>query len=153
MGVALLVLSGVIVFVIAAVTIGREARRLDLVQPNPTVDIDEAVEWIAERLPPIAQAQLSHDDVRVIVNWQLEFFNQQGVSPAASPAELTLAESSALDADPVVVEDVDSLAFVLTRAEQGGYDIEPDFANDVLELHLVYLRELGAAAPIESNEN
>ena len=152
MGVALLVVSGVIVFVIAAVTVGREARRLDLVQPNPTVDLDEAVQWIAPRLSPVAQSQLSHDDVRVVVDWQLEFFTQQGVAPAARPAELTLREPSALDADPVVVEDVDSLAFVLTRAEQGGYDIEPEFANEVLELHLVYLRELGAAAPIESND-
>ena len=153
MGYLLIAFSAVVVFAIAAFTVGRESRRLDLIQPNLTIDLDDSVEWIADHLAPEAQARLSHNDVRTIINWQLDHFSQMGVVPAPGPAVLSLKVESPLDNDPAIVGDVDSLAFVLTRAEQGGYDINADDANAVLELHLSYLQEHGAVTPAQSSGN
>jgi hypothetical protein len=41
----------VAVFAIAAVLVGREASRLAAAPPRPVFDMDEAVVWIADRLP------------------------------------------------------------------------------------------------------
>ena len=150
MGYFLVALSAVTVFAIAAFTVGRESRRLDMTQPNPIIDVDDSVVWIADRLAPQAQARLSHEEVRTIVHWQLDHFSQMGVAPSARPADLSLKADSPLDDDPAVIGDVDSLAFVLTRAEQGDYDINADDANAVLELHLAYLQEHGAITPAQN---
>ena len=40
----------VLVFVIAAVAIGRETHRLDAVAPAPTLDLYDAVDWIAMQI-------------------------------------------------------------------------------------------------------
>jgi hypothetical protein len=68
----LIVVAAVIVFVIAAVVIGRETRRLDLESPRPVFDVDEAVAWVAERLPEDVTTRLGYDDVRLILEWSLE---------------------------------------------------------------------------------
>src|SRR5438270_3855786 len=80
MAVVFAVLVLALVFGIAAAVIGREARRLDAVPPRPVFDLDEAVAWVAEHLPFEVSAVLSHDDVRQIITWNLEFFRSKGVS-------------------------------------------------------------------------
>ena len=60
-----------IVFVVAAVAIGREAHRLDAQPPSPPVNLDEEVAFVAERLPFEVSAALSYADVRTILEWQI----------------------------------------------------------------------------------
>ena len=62
-----------LVFLIAAVLIGREARRLDAEPPRAVFDIDEATEWVANHLPFEVSAVLTYSDVRRILEWILEF--------------------------------------------------------------------------------
>ena len=57
--VVFVVVSVVAVFVIAAVVIGREARRLDAVAPRVVYEIDLAVDWVASAVPPETQARLT----------------------------------------------------------------------------------------------
>ena len=74
------VIGVLVVFAIAAVVVGREARRLDAVPPRPVFDMDEAVAWVADHLPFEISAVLSHSDVRNIIDWNLEYFRSKGVS-------------------------------------------------------------------------
>ena len=53
------VVAAVAVFVIAAVVVGREAHRLDAVAPRVVYHLDEAVEFVADRVPPATQARLT----------------------------------------------------------------------------------------------
>ena len=57
--IVLAVIAGVLVFAIAAGTIGREAHRLDAVAPRAVYQLDEAVDFVADRLPPASQARLT----------------------------------------------------------------------------------------------
>ena len=142
----LLLLYGLIaiglVFAIAAYAIGREARRLDAQPPQPVFDPDEAVEWVANHLPFEVSAVLSHDDVRRILDWNLEFLRSKGVSGNGSTPKLDV---------PIFVGVDETVAYVLDRARSVGGDYTPTQVHAVLEAQLSYLEAIGAIGP-EANE-
>jgi hypothetical protein len=125
------VLAAVIVFAIAAVAIGREARRLDAEPPRPVFDVDEAVDWIGDRLPFEVSAVLSHDDVRQILRWSLD--------------QLAVRVE-----DEVLVVDDEAIAYVQVRARDAGFDWSEGQIQAVLEREVDYLRVIGAIKPEES---
>lgn len=127
-----------IVFAIAAVVIGREARRLDAVPPQPTFDLDEAVAWVADNLPFEVSAVLSHADVRQIIDWNLEYFRLKGVSGNGH---------SAGSVGPVVVGGAETVDYVLARAEAVGSPYTPTQVHAVLDAQLTYLEAIGAIGP------
>jgi len=128
----------VVVFAIAAVVIGREARRLDSVPPRPVFDMDEAVAWVAEHLPFEISAVLSHADVRNIIDWNLEYFRSKGVSGNGS--------SPHLDAQ-VVVGGAETVDWVMARAEQHGSSFTAAQIHAVLDAQMTYLEAIGAIGP------
>ena len=131
-------LAVAIVFVIAAVVIGREARRLDAVPPRPTFDLDEAVEWVANNLPFEVRAVLSHADVRRIIHWNLEYFRLKGVS---GNGHTTNPEG------PVVVGGAETVDYVLARAEAVGSPYTAPQVHAVLDAQMSYLEAIGAVGP------
>ena len=66
--------------VIALVAVGSVVRRLEKSAMPVVLEIDDAVDWIAERLPTEAASQLSRDDVVNIVGWYLEVFDAVGLA-------------------------------------------------------------------------
>ena len=112
MALVLIVLAAAAVFVIAAVVIGREARRLDDESPRPVFDMDEAVSWVAERLPFEVAARLSHDDVRTILERSLEHLpigGQDGmVADDETVAHVQAAGGDWTDAEVWAVVDLES---------------------------------------------
>jgi len=136
------VLAGVLVFVIAAVAIGREAGRLDAQPPRPVFDMDEAVEWVGDRLSFDVGAELSHDDVREILQWSLEHFRASTIS--------TNGHGPAAPEDgEVVVGEAETLAYVLDRARAAGRGWAPGHVRAVLDAQLAYLEAIGALGPAD----
>jgi hypothetical protein len=131
-------LAVAIVFVIAAVVIGREARRLDAVPPSPTFSLDEAVEWVASNLPFEVSAVLSHDDVRQIIDWNLEYFRSKGVSGNGQSAHTE---------GPVVVGGAETVDYVLARAQSLGSPYTATQVHAVLDAQMTYLEAIGAVGP------
>ena len=132
------VVAVLVIFAIAAAVIGREARRLDAVPPNPTFDLDEAVEWVADHLPFEVSAVLSHDDVRQIIDWNLEFFRLKGVS-GNGHGEPTHA--------PLVVGGAETVDYVLARAQAHGQSYTAVQVHAVLDAQMTYLEAIGAIGP------
>src|SRR5215217_5921723 len=113
MALVLIVLAAAAVFVIAAVVVGREARRLDEESPRPVFDVDEAVAWVGERLPFEVAARLSHDHLRTILERSLEQLPIGGQDGMVADDE-TVAHIQALggdwtDADVWAVVDLEVL--------------------------------------------
>jgi hypothetical protein len=133
---AVLVLA--VIFGIAAVVIGREARRLDAVPPNPVFDLNEAVTWVADHLPFEVSAVLSHDDVRQIIDWNLEYFRTKGVS---GNGHSTHTEG------PVVVGGAETVDYVLHRAQTLGSPYTAAQVHAVLDAQMTYLEAIGAIGP------
>jgi hypothetical protein len=135
--------AAVLVFVIAAVTVGREAFRLGH-QPPPTIfDLDEAVATVAESLPFESQASLSYDEVRQLIAAALDHLESTGVL-AAPGRDVDLPGG---DTPDVVLADDDAVARVLGRAEEEGLDVsDEDVYQVIVGLH-GYLAEIGAVGP------
>ena len=125
-------------FAIAAAVIGREARRLDAEPPRPVFDPDEAVEWVANHLSFEIGAELTHDDVRRIIGWNLEFFRSKGLSGNGSSLHVET---------PLVIGGAETVAYVLQKAAAAGADYRPDHVHAVLEAQMSYLEAIGAIGP------
>jgi len=129
-----------IVFVIAAVVIGREARRLGNVPPKPVFDFEEAVDWVCRHVSDDVAAELTPDDVRQIINWHLEYFRLKGVSSNGHGAQ---------SEGPVVVGGAETVDFVLMRAQSAGSEYTPAQVHAVLDAQMTYLEAIGAIGPVD----
>ena len=125
MAILLVVLGAVVVFVIAAVVIGREARRLDEAPPRPVFDVDEAVVWIADRLPEEMTAQRSHAEVRRILLWSIEHLTE-------------------LARQDRVADETETFGYVVDHAAEAGLDWDSIEVKWVLDLQAEYLEVIGA---------
>jgi hypothetical protein len=131
----------VVVVAIALVTIGRVTFSL-AAQPSPTFfDVDEAVTFVADRLPDHVTAELSFDDVRRIIEWHIEYLERRGVAASREGELITL---SAEGTGPVIAADDEGVAYVLGRATEEELEVDDDAVVEVLEGEGVYLRAIGA---------
>jgi hypothetical protein len=133
------VLAVAAVFAIAAVVVGREAHRLAGQPARRTFDLDDAVEWVCRHVTDHVAAVLSPQDVRQILTWHLEYFRLKGVSSNGD---------SAKSEGPVVVGGVETVEFVLTRAESAGRPYTPEQVHAVLDAQMTYLQAIGAVGPV-----
>jgi hypothetical protein len=140
--IVLLVLAAVAVFVTAAIAVNAAVDRTAAQPPPAVLELDDAVEWIAERVPFEVAAQISHDDVRQILLWQLDFFDSIGLA-AEGGAELG-GEVVPADHAAVVADEQDAVDFVVERALASRRDLTPLHVVCVLDLQMQYLREIGA---------
>ncbi|CAN5217156.1 hypothetical protein BH24ACT1_BH24ACT1_11610 [soil metagenome] len=133
----------VVVFVIAAVAIGRESHRLSAQSPRPVFDLDEAVTWVAEQLPFEVSAVLSHDDVDCILHWHLEHLRRV-------QAEVPGGDGTGLPPSPFsVVGEQEVVERLLAQASADGFDYTLGQVQAVLEAELAYLELIGAMGPAE----
>ena len=135
------VVAALLVFAIAAATVGREAFRLGH-QPPPTIfDLDEAVEIVADGLPSDAQARLTYDEVRHLIRAELDHLRAKGLF--ALPGEDVTADGQ----HDVVVADDEAVAVVLGAAEHAGLDVtDGDVYLVITGLH-EHLADIGAVGP------
>lgn len=124
-----------IVLLIAALAILRESQRLATLPPRPTFDPDAALEWVVQHLADHAAAQLTVDDVRVILDLQLQYFKAKGVSQNGSTAS---------PIGPVVIGGSETVGYILEQAEALGEVFTAEQVHAVVETQLAYLRAIGA---------
>ena len=129
MAILFAVLAAIVVFVIAALLIGRETSRLSASAPRPVYDIDEAVVWIADRLPEEISSQLSHADVRQIIHWSMNHLR-------------------VLALDDRTAEEDETFGYVLDQAAEAGKEWTPVEVKAVLDAQAEYLTVIGAAGPV-----
>lgn len=134
--------AAVLTFAIAAGAIGREAHRLDAVAPRAVYLLDEAVDFVADRLPPESQARLTPAEVDELLRAHLRWLHDQGLQPdKAVDARQSIDEQ-------VVVSEVTLVAYLLGEAERLGVDLVDDVdAVNVVNAHLEYFEAIGAVGP------
>jgi hypothetical protein len=135
MAVVLGALAVGLILLIAAVAILRESYRLAALPPRPTFDPDAALEWVVQHIADDAAATLTVDDVRVILDLQLEYFKAKGVSQNGSTAHPT---------GPVVIGGSETVSYILEKAAARGEEFTPEQVHAVVETQLAYLRAIGA---------
>jgi hypothetical protein len=124
-----------LVLLIAAVAILRESNRLASLPPRPTFDPDAALDWVVQHIADDAAATLTVDDVRVILDLQLQYFKAKGVSQNGS---------SAHPVGPVVIGGSETVSYILEQAAAKGSVFTAEQVHAVVETQLAYLRAIGA---------
>jgi hypothetical protein len=138
--VTILLVAG-ITFAIATVFVLREAGRLAQEPLPPVFDIEEAYDWVVEHLPDEVAATLTPRDVRRILDFQVEFLSQKGVTGNGSGPKLR--------AD-VIVGGTELVDHICARSRETGEEYIPEQVYGVLDTQMGYLRAIGAvggAAP------
>jgi hypothetical protein len=127
-----------VVLAIAAALVVREASRMSSDPPAAIFDPDEAYEWVVQHVPDDVAATLTPDDVRRILDFQLEYFQRKGVSGNGS---------SSHPPGPVVVGGSETVDYILERSAATGEEYLPEQVHAVIETQLTYLRAIGAVGP------
>lgn len=134
-----IVLAALGTFVIAAAAIGGVSGSLARRPRRSVYDLEEAVEFVAERLPETATAELSFDDVRAVLAAHCDYLAAKGVASARTADDI----GSGL----VVVPDDEPVAWILGRLEAEGVAVDDAQVVTVLEVETRYYRAIGAIGP------
>jgi hypothetical protein len=136
------VLAAVLTFAIAAGTIGREAHRLDAVAPRAVYLLEEAVDFVSDRLPPDSQARLTHAEVEALLLAHLRWLHEQGLQPDRA------VDQRQDITDQVVISEDALVAYLLGAADEAGVELLDDVdAVNVVDAHLAYFDAIGAVGP------
>jgi len=140
--IVLAVFAAVATFVIAAVVVGREARRLDSVAPRSVYIVDEAVEFVAEFLPESSQARLTPDELEQILTFHMRWLHSKGLQPS------NVVDRRQDIAMPVVVREDTLVGYLIGESERNAIEIidDVDIVN-VVDAHLAYFAAIGAVGP------
>jgi len=130
--VALVVLAAACVVAIALYAIGREVVLLEARVQPAVFELEEAIEFIADRLPDEVTARVSHDDVR----WVLK--------ADADVLEEATADAVAAGDDDEVIDENGAVGRVLERASGQRPDLADEDVVAILDARLEYLEAIGA---------
>ena len=137
------VLAAVAVFAIAAGAIGREAHRLDAIAPRAVYTLDEAVDFVADRIPARSQARLTPSEVETLLIGHINWLHAQGLAPDRA------VDQQQNIADPLIVSDEALIAHLLGIAGELEIDLLDDVdVVEVVDAHLKYFDAIGAVGPI-----
>ncbi|MFI5053683.1 MAG: hypothetical protein ACHQDE_04920 [Acidimicrobiia bacterium] len=127
-----------LVVAIAAFFVTREATRIARQPPPALFHFDDAVEWVVAHVPDDVAATVTPDDVRRILEFQVEFFKRKGVSSNGS---------TAYPPGPVIIGGSETVEYIVERSAATGEPYLPEQVYGVIETQLSYLRAIGAVGP------
>ncbi len=136
------IICALISFVIAAVTLGREARRLDSFSPVPVYDVEKAVAFVADTLPAEVSARVSFWDLRKILDFSRDDHDAYGLS-----SESLIVHGPHHVVDDLVVVTEARNARIAQRAADESLPVTPGDVDAVLAGELGYLESIGAVGP------
>jgi hypothetical protein len=142
-----IVAAAVSVFLIAALTIGREARRLDAMAPRAVYQLEQAADYVAMSLPEATQARLTMEELEKLLLLHMNWLHSKGLLPAKAVDQRQNIST------PIVVTEDSLIAYLLGESDKAGIQImdDVDLVN-VTEAHLAYFDAIGAVGP-EADES
>ncbi|MEO6124572.1 MAG: hypothetical protein ABIR32_12780 [Ilumatobacteraceae bacterium] len=138
-----ILIAALFTFVLAAVVVGREARRLDAIAPRVVYIEEQALSYVAERLPDDTQSRLTLDELSQLLTFHLHWLNAKGLQP-----DKVIDRRQDID-DEVVVEGDSLTAYLLGQADEAGVEILDDIdVVRVVDAHQEYFNAIGAVGPL-----
>ena len=74
-----IIVATALVFISAAIIVGREARRLDSVAPRVNYELEQATQFVADRLPSNSQARLTYPELRKLLVFHMRWLHENGL--------------------------------------------------------------------------
>ncbi|MFQ5558163.1 MAG: hypothetical protein ACE5GB_11745 [Acidimicrobiales bacterium] len=132
--------GAVLVVAIAVAALGMVVGRLEHETRPALYEFEDAVDYIADRLPDEVTARVSYDDVRQVLRWHLDWFSSVGLSTRHGQE---LGDPALAPDDVVVGDDTAAVEAVVARSlDENG----PDALDVVciLDMQMRYLTAIGA---------
>ena len=139
--VIVIVIGAVLVFGLAALVIGREARRLDAIAPRAVYIDAEAVDYVAATLTPEAQARVTPEELSELLRAHMYWLWKRGLQPTKA-----VDERQHIDR-PVVLDDIGATGYLIGESERLGIAVDDDAIAQIVDGHLAYLDAIGAVGP------
>ncbi|MGY6499934.1 MAG: hypothetical protein ACXIVQ_03410 [Acidimicrobiales bacterium] len=130
------VLGGILVFVIAALAVGRVTAHLVAAPSRAVYDADQALEFVAEALPSSVTSQLSYDDVRLVMRLFHDHLHDRGVATTAGDDPRLGARSQIVDPD-------DATDYVVWRAALHDIVLDRAHVDAIIEAQMEYFAAIG----------
>ena len=134
--------AAVLVVATAWFAVNLVSARLSATPAMAVFDIEEATDYIADNLPDRVAGRLSHDDVRLLLRWELTYFRERGVATFGGVDHA--AEDAARRGRAVVAHEDGVLDELLARAHEEGLDVDAVDVVCVTDLPSDYLVAIGA---------
>jgi hypothetical protein len=138
----LIVIVGVSIVGIAWFAVTLVTTKLNATPTMAIFDIEEATEYIAQNLPLRVASHLSHDDVRVLLRWEITYFRERGVASFGGVDHA--AQQAVRKADSVVADEDAIVDELLSRAREEGMECDAVDIVCVADLTSDYLVAIGA---------
>ena len=127
---------------VIAVVVVAEAHRLDAVARESSTLVDEAVEFVADRIPAATQARLTPADVEQLLTFHMRWLHAKGLQPGD-----VIDRRQDIDTPTVIDEDT-VVGYLLGEAERDGVEVLDDVdVVTVVDAHLAYFEAIGAVGP------
>jgi hypothetical protein len=133
------VLLAIGTFVIAAASIGWTTGHLAMRPRRSVYDLAEAVEFVADRLPPELTAELSFDDVEAVLALHCDYLTAKGIASHRTAEDI--------GEQLVVVADDEPVAWILGRLDESDRDLSDEQVVAVLRAEQEYYEAIGAIGP------
>lgn len=142
-----IVIAAIGVFLIAALTIGREARRLDAMAPRAVYQLEQATDFVAMSLSETTQARLTMEELEQLLVMHMNWLHGKGLLPDKA------VDHRQDNTTRLVVTEESLIAYLLGESDKVGIQImdDVDLVN-VTEAHLAYFDAIGAVGP-EADES
>ncbi len=137
----IIALLGFVAIVVIAVTaVSRVSIELEGTVAPALLEIDDAVEVVAEALPFEVSAVVSHDDVQMVILWVLEFFEALGMSSVYGEE---LGGEWVLD-DRAVADEIGVVDHAVAQGLATGSSVDSVHVTVIVDEFISYLRDIGA---------
>ena len=138
-----IVITAIGVFLIAALTIGREARRLDAMAPRAVYQLEQATDFVAMSLSETTQSRLTMEELEKLLVMHMNWLHSKGLLPDKA------VDHRQDNTTRLVVTEESLIAYLLGESDRAGIQIidDVDLVN-VTEAHLAYFDAIGAVGPV-----
>lgn len=134
--VGLVLVVGIAVFAVARVSVELEGT----VAPA-LLEIEDAVEVVAESIPFEVSAVVSHDDVDQVIRWVLDWFDRLGL---VSDFGEEMGGEWVMEEDQVVVDEIGLVDFAVAQGVEERPDLDSIHITVIADAFVTYLRDIGA---------
>jgi hypothetical protein len=140
------IVGGLAVFAVAAVAVGRVTSTLATDPERAVFDVEQSVSFVAEALPGDVTAELSYDDVTVILRIFHDYLHERGVATTAGEDDEV--------AGPQIVDPAEGIERILLRTRLAGVTYRPSDVEAVVEAQMAYFAAIGVIGEeVESPED
>ena len=135
-------IASVTVITLAWFFVVMVSARLRQTPAQTMLDIEEAVEFIADNLPKEISMRVTHDEVRLLLRWQITYFRKRGVASYGSID--TEAEAAELRNKTVIAHKHDLVDEYIRLSKKSGLELDAVDIVCVVDLGIQFLRNIGA---------